>query len=327
MSRQRGLEPERLALLFLGAGASKPFGIPTMQDFTMEIPKALKEDEAGEVNRILGRLRQSGFKDADIEAVMDVLTAREVPNRARRSMGPRLIEFAENIANKASDPWATNLLTRIKEEIEIRCSKADFQKSDAFYQKFFSQAPTGTINGIPTLFVQVFTTNYDLCIDRYLRKRGFADGFEEQTGYGRVFTGTWPSPGTATLTLCKLHGSINWFEVGGRITQHTFAPGQSFMGEEVTGRMMVYPASEKYALTAPYAECLFYFRHSLMSGRFAEPVVVVGYSFRDAPINNAFVDAIKLNPNIKILNMGPHAKAHQYELEEPLKSKAIPVEA
>lgn len=298
-----------------------------MQDFTAEIPKALKEEEAGEVNRILGRLRQSGFKDADIEAVMDVLTAREDPNRARRSMGPRLIEFADSIVNKAADLKANILLERIKEQIEIRCSKANFQKSDSFYQKLFSQASSSTTNGIPTLFQQVFTTNYDLCIDRYLRKRGFADGFEEQTGYGRVFTGNWPGVGNLSFTLCKLHGSVNWFEVGGRITQHSFAPGQSLMGEEVTGRMMVYPASEKYALTAPYAECLFYFRRSLMSGKIYEPIVVIGYSFRDAAINNAFMDAIKLNPNIRILSMGPHAKAHQFELEEPLRSKVVPIEA
>ena len=64
-----------------------------------------------------------------------------------------------------------------------------------------------------------------------------------------------------------------------------------------------------------------------MSGKIYEPIVVIGYSFRDAPINNAFIDAIKLYPNIRILSMGPHAKAHQFELEEPLRSKVVPIEA
>lgn len=314
-------------MLFLGAGASKPFGIPTMQDFTMEIPKALKDDEAGEVNRILGRLREFGYRDADIEAVMDVLTAREDPNRARRSIGPRLIEFAERVVNKVSDVKANILLEAIKEQIEARCSRANFQQSDAYYEKFFKGVPTGFTNGIPMVFQQIFTTNYDLCIDKFIRKQGYEDGFEEKVGYGRVFTANWRGTGAQGFTLCKLHGSVNWFEVGGRITQLAFAPGQSFMDEQVTGRMMVYPASEKYAMTSPYAECLFHLRRSLMAERLYEPVIVVGYSFRDAPVNNAFVDAIKINPNIKIFSLGPHARAHQYELEEPLKSKVVPVEA
>src|SRR5713101_3212957 len=119
-------------MLLLGAGASKPFGIPTMQDFTMEIPNALKDDEAGEVNRILGRLREFGYRDADIESVMDVLTAREDLNRAKRSIGPRLIEFAEKNVKHTENLMANVILERIKEQIEARCSKANFQQSDAY---------------------------------------------------------------------------------------------------------------------------------------------------------------------------------------------------
>jgi hypothetical protein len=64
-----------------------------------------------------------------------------------------------------------------------------------------------------------------------------------------------------------------------------------------------------------------------MSRRFGEPIVVVGYSFRDAPINNAFIDAIKLDPNLRIISMGPHASGHHSDLEETLKSKVIAVNA
>ncbi len=294
-----------------------------MQDFTAEIPKALKDDEASEVYSILGRLMEFGFANADIESVMDVLTARADPNRAKRSIGPRLVEFAEKVVNKTSDIKANSLLERIKEQIEARCAKAYFQQSDAHYEKFFKHAPTGTINGIPTHLRQIFTTNYDLCVDKFLRRHGYVDGFEERAGYGRVFTGSWA--GANGYTLCKLHGSVNWFEIGGRITQLSFAPGQSYMDEQVTGRMMVYPASEKYALITPYAECLFYLRGSLME-RSADPIVVIGYSFRDSPINNAFVDAIKVNPGLRIIALRRYANAHQYELEEPLRSRVIPID-
>jgi len=316
-------------MLFLGAGASKPYGIPTMKGFTEEIPKALKDEEAKEVNDILVRLRGFGFPDADIESVMDVLTAREDLNRAKRSIGPRLIEFVENIPNKTYDIKANVLLAAIKEQIESRCSKANFNQSDAYYDKFFQQAPSGVRlgAGIPAVFKEIFTTNYDLCIDRFLRIRGYGDGFEERVGYGRVFTAKWPDSHDAKYALCKLHGSVNWFEVGGQVTQQSFVPGQSFMGEDVTGRMMVYPASEKYALTTPYAECLFFLRDSLVSDTWNSPVVVVGYSFRDAAVNSAFTDAIKLRPDLKIFSLGPRATAHLYDLDKPLQSKVIPVDA
>lgn len=299
-----------------------------MQEFTDEIPRALQRDDAKVVDDILAGLRGFGFRNADIEGVIDVLSAREDPNRAKRSIGPRLVEFSERITNRTPDGNASALLGKIKEQIELRCSQARFQQSDTYYQKFFRQAPSAKMNGIvPTIYQQIFTTNYDRCIDRFLRNYGYTDGFEAKAGYGIVFEGTWAATNERPFTLCKLHGSVNWFEVGGRVTQHDFAPGQSFTGEQVTGRMMVYPASEKYALTTPYAECLFFLRQSLIYEKVYEPVVVVGYSFRDEPINNAFADAIKLNPNLKILSLSRRASAHQYDLEEPLRSTVVPVDA
>ncbi len=301
-----------------------------MRDLTKDIIEALSEGSptAREYfQEIISKLEASGFKDPDIEAIMDVVTARQDPNRARLTIGPRIVEFADPPSNQATDMKATVLLGTIKGAVEARCSKADFRESDAHYEKFFKEFPTGRINGvIPMALRQVFTTNYDRCIESFLRKYGYEDGFQEKAGYGRVFTANWPETEAATFTLCKLHGSVDWWEVGGRIIQSSFVLGQSLTDEQVTGRMMVYPASEKYALTSPYAECLFYFRRSLMGDRRGEPVVVVGYSFRDASVNNAFADAIKTNPNIRIFSLGRHATAHQYELEEPLRSKVVPVD-
>ncbi len=314
-------------MLFLGAGASKPFGVPIMRDLTKDIVTALSEEQPPlqqYFSDIVTQLNEFGFRDPDIEAIMDVLTARQDLNRARLSVGPRIIELANKPANLAPDSTANGLLDIMKFEIEARCSRADFHSSDAYFEKLFREVPSGRVNGVPTVFAHIFTTNYDLCIDKFLRGKQHHDGFAETSGFGRVFVGNWPDQ-TYEFTFCKLHGSVNWFEVEGRITRLDFLPGQSFMGEEVRGRMMVYPASEKYALTSPYAECLFFLRQTLKSER--EPVIVVGYSFRDAPINNAFIDAIKGNPSIKIFSLGPRASAHQYELEEPLKSKVVPVDA
>jgi hypothetical protein len=318
-------------MLFLGAGASKPFGIPTMKEFSKEILESVTTDEPAKkiLHSTLKRLGEFGFKDPDIEAVMDVLTAKQDLGKAKLSIGPRVVEFAErNITiDYYETATATRLLTMIKGLIESRCAKANFKVSDAYYQQFFDRAPggkMGTSSGmVPMGFQHIFTTNYDLCIDSYLRKHSCQNGFVDFSGYGRVFTGDWDQ-GNNAWTLCKLHGSVDWYEVGGRITQLMVVPTASFYDEKIEGRMMVYPASEKYALSSPYAECLFYLRQRLRTEQYC---VVVGYSFRDAPINNAFTDALRLNPNLRIFSLSPRAQTHVAEMEEPLRSKIIPINA
>jgi hypothetical protein len=300
-----------------------------MKEFTKEILESVSKDEPEKkvLSSILARLDQFGFKDPDVEAVMDVLTAAQDMARAKLSIGPRVIQFSEKSIILGYDETAKRILTKIEKLIESRCAKANFKVSDAYYQQFFDRAPggkMGTSSGVvPMGFQHIFTTNYDLCIDSYLRKHTCQNGFVDSSGYGRVFTGDWPG-GNVTWTLCKLHGSVDWYEVGGRITQLMVVPTASFYDEKIEGRMMVYPASEKYALSSPYAECLFYLRQRLRTEQYC---VVVGYSFRDAPINNAFTDALRLNPNLRIFSLSPRAQTHVSELEEPLKSKVIPVNA
>ena len=46
-----------------------------------------------------------------------------------------------------------------------------------------------------------------------------------------------------------------------------------------------------------------------------------------APINNAFVDALKVRANLKIISLRPQADAHQYDLEPSLRSNFMPVDA
>jgi len=316
-------------MLFLGAGASRPFGIPTMKEFTSEILKTLDNDASAKVKEIIERIEEYGFIEPDIEAVMDVLTARQDLDSAKMAIGPKIIEFSPKGPKHSTDLKASLLLESIRGQITERCAKADFGQSDAYYGLFFKEGSSGqTISGkdwIAIPYQRIFTTNYDLCIERFLRKHfpSYQDGFESRPGYGRVFTGSWPEGGG--YTLCKLHGSIDWFEIeAGPIVQMLGVPGETLYADTIKGRSMVYPAGEKYALTSPYAECLFYLRESLKEER---QCLVVGYSFRDLAINNAFTDAVRTNPELELVLLGPHASFVRETLEEPLKSKVKAVEA
>src|SRR5216683_6573484 len=99
-------------MLFLGAGASKPFGIPTMKEFTKEILENVRTDEPAKkvLNATLRRLEEFGFKDPDIEAVMDVLTATQDLGKAKLSIGPRVIAFAERNIVTGYDETANRIL-------------------------------------------------------------------------------------------------------------------------------------------------------------------------------------------------------------------------
>lgn len=316
-------------MLFLGAGASKPFGIPTMKEFTSEILKTLEDDASAKVKEILERIEEYGFVEPDIESVMDVLTARQDLDSAKMAIGPKIIEFAPKGPKHSTDLKASLLLENIRGQIIEKCAKADFGQSDAYYGLFFKEGSSShTISGtgwIAVPYQRIFTTNYDLCIERFLRRHfpSYQDGFESRPGYGRVFTGSWPEG--HGYTLCKLHGSIDWFEIeGGPIVQMLGVPGETLYADTVKGRSMVYPAGEKYALTTPYAECLFHLRKTLREER---QCLVVGYSFRDLAVNNAFADAVKTNPDLGIVLLGPSASSVRDTLEEPLKSRVKPIDA
>src|SRR2546426_8420754 len=159
-------------MIFLGAGASKHFGVPTMRDLTKEIIQVLTNGQPVMQQYfadIILRLEDFGFKDPDIEAIRDVLTARQDLNRARNSLGPRIIEISDKPADWGLDSKASAFLDAMKAAIESRCSKADFHNSDAYYERFFKEVPSGWTNGVPNIFAHIFTTNYDLCIDKFLR--------------------------------------------------------------------------------------------------------------------------------------------------------------
>lgn len=300
-----------------------------MKEFTSEILKTLEDDASVRVKEILERIEEHGFVEPDIESVMDVLTARQDLDSAKMAIGPKIIEFSPRGPKYSTDLKASLLLENIRGQIIERCAKADFGQSDAYYGLFFKDGSSShTISGtgwIAVPYQRIFTTNYDLCVERFLRKHflSYQDGFESRPGYGRVFTGSWPEG--HGYTLCKLHGSIDWFEIeGGPIVQMLGVPGETLYADTIKGRSMVYPAGEKYALTSPYAECLFYLRRALREER---QCLVVGYSFRDLAINNAFTDAVRVNPELGLVLLGPHASSVRETLEEPLKSRVKPIDA
>jgi hypothetical protein len=393
-------------MLFLGAGASEPFGVPPMRPLTKLILREISESKRNAINEIVKRLELFGFVDPDIEGIMDVLAARRDPLALRATIGPKIIELREepfkppeqkifpskkiqfpsnviwmgptrigsrpkssltstfllgllressstrrvrgsvptlssgkSVRHRSAQSLSVDdtnvkprvdsglLLDEIKDIIDRECRKADFDKASRYYEKFFLACPGEWVaNRIPAPYKHIFTTNYDRCVDKFMNRQpqGCQDGFVTAQGVGqRVFVGNWDDS-AAGYTLCKLHGSVNWFRLE-RVSQlRTFPGPRSPGGGFPYKRSMVYPATEKFAFSSPYVECLFYLRRRLAV---EDQCVVAGYSFRDPEINTAFYDAFALNPRLKVFLVSPHASKNCRLFEEPLRSKVIPIDA
>jgi hypothetical protein len=160
----------------------------------------------------------------------------------------------------------------------------------------------------------VFTTNYDLVIERYFDHRA---QMRDSLKHGFVLRGNrmvWdPRAGFGyeweqdTTNLVKLHGSIDQSFFLDGIEKRQVEPDRGFYQSPAFEEMMIFPVHEKYATHSPYFDLL-----SLLRQRLAvEPVcVAIGFSFRDEAVNNAFVDALRANPDLKIVYIGGE-KAHE----------------
>ena len=68
--------------------------------------------------------------------------------------------------------------------------------------------------------------------------------------------------------------------------------------KELVEHLMIYPIYEKYVSLEPFYSLYTAFRNTLWNEQI---VVVIGYSFRDISINNAFTDFLKFNKNARMI--------------------------
>lgn len=87
--------------------------------------------------------------------------------------------------------------------------------------------------------------------------------------------------------------------------------------------MMIYPVGEKPILQEPYFS--FY---SLFKEQLWRVLIVIGYSFRDAPVNTAILERLSAQeePNPKLIVINPHADdviKHLGEMDPALQKRII----
>ena len=130
--------------------------------------------------------------------------------------------------------------------------------------------------------------------------------------------------------LTKLHGSIDWYKVGGDICEldgANYKPGDcTKYGEEIGEDIMIYPMQEKHIYRDPFFDMFFHLKKTLFNEHAETICTVIGYSFRDDAITNIFIDAVKRNPNLKIILLDPKAKEIIEKNLKEIKDNIVPIE-
>ena len=289
-------------LLFLGAGASKPFEMPDMRELTDATVNEFKKRyiDPSVLNIIKKRVEDFGFVP-DIEAILTCLDALSNPGVGVKNAGP----FAALISDRRKANEITfgpkrdkcrNLSMEIRRIIRENCNFPPAEKESTLvevYDNLFNIFRIEQNNAL-----DVYTTNYDLCFERYCAKKrrklnnlsNDRDRIDLELLQNKKF---W--------NLYKLHGSSNWVitddcENGEIITTDMFVkPGDRTIEGEMKEEVMIYPTTEKYFLRDPYFSLLCNLRNDLVAGisnKDSKFIVIIGYSFRDDAINNAFIDSL-----------------------------------
>lgn len=158
---------------------------------------------------------------------------------------------------------------------------------------------------------QIFTTNYDLAFEAAAAKIGFAviDGFAastparfdpivfERDQARRDIAGSnepidWVPN---VVQLHKLHGSINWVEVGGAVERT--GPAER--------PVIVYPRSSKFEVSyqQPFLELMARFQSSLR--RAGTGLIVAGSGFEDRHVTEPFMAAVRGNVGLNLVVVAP----------------------
>jgi hypothetical protein len=156
--------------------------------------------------------------------------------------------------------------------------------------------------------VDVFSLNYDLCIETALTqyaKKQFSNGFTEAGGW---------EPQTLRenipVRLFKLHGSLDWIEDQAyglcslQYPRHKQA--ENIEGDDIRP-LLIFGTAHKLSPREPFLTMTYLFSQRVLSTTI---LAIIGYSFGDEHVNQIIRQGIEKNSKLRVLVVGPHAKHH-----------------
>lgn len=289
-------------IVLLGAGASVDAGIPHSAEMVRQIEKLI-ENEWNQFKDLYNYVRSAIFYADGIRGTFDgnvsynierlVVALDELSRREEHPLypfigawNPRLSQVAgidfRNVAE-----FKTKILEKLRTQwIEIdNYDKADYFQGLARFQKQLN---------FP---LHVFTLNYDLCVEKAFSavhnkwpERGF--GSDRFWSHGLLDEATSESP---SMYLYKLHGSIDWIrdKEGGKLTY-----SDSTSKIPANEGELIFGTTYKLQYVDPFLFLVYQLRRLSLE---AKLIVVVGYGFGDEHINGILKQALRGDPNKRIV--------------------------
>jgi len=256
-------------VIILGAGASKPLGIPTSK----EIVKMFLETKPAE--------NLSDFKELILREEWDLeKLLRLIQHVQLLGIDPPLDVLLGKNYNKTIKKKTQQLnknfnsiYDALLEFIRDSCLKPDIEKAELLYKPLIELRNEA--------IVRVFTTNYDTAIEDVCKKSRieYRDGFFSDVfdDYPKFHSETL---GTGNPQLYKLHGSVNWWTDDSR--RDVFRLSLNLNGVEGLRTMIIYPAEMERAFNFPYNILQSHYMLSLMH---ANRVIAIGHRFADINVS------------------------------------------
>lgn len=330
-------------MLFFGAGASKPLGIPTNREFYDEFlrsPDASANGLGDFPHRfydvVRNRLAEYRVEPVDLEAIMTILTALADKDPRASLLGSGRAAAAFAVATGLKEPSeylgsgvqerANQLLAALRRYIRTQCQGLDTSKLhsnyDAIFEAFTGPGAQWNVGGkgrpiegmwnkrSDKLFPKCwcFTTNYDRALEEYFEDADLQYHAGWSSGGGARRLDPWEiHRGGDEVSLHKLHGSIDFIRLpDGSVTQSVMVDD---VGRTVGGRMgeqvLIFPTQEKELFRFPFID---FFEEFVRALREAAVWAFFGFSFTDDPIRRLVVtEALRDRRNKKILVVSPGA--------------------
>jgi hypothetical protein len=326
-------------VFFFGAGASAPFGIPTMKQFVVDFEDFLNENADKKERELYSDIKKTLetkiHRKVDLEAVFSVIDGIITYDNPEQ-LGMLALYFEKERKKETATGVQVETCKKLKAKfqnfIKEKCVIPEtFDKIYSVYHDFFNRiakelgAYTGNRNYYYHPNWIMFTTNYDVCLECFWRTKVHArldTNFQHDDKLNRnvLRPNSILATPSGIIKLFKLHGSINWLidEETGDVIEVS-EKGQSFMGTTYAGEMMVYPIAEKELYIEPYISMLVRLNREL---RERQVWIVVGYSFNEIVIKEIFRRNWTKNKRLVLI----HPEAKQILNRQLSGIKGVPLE-
>ena len=306
-------------LVFFGAGASRPFGILTMQEMVSEFEKTLKGDQS-DLFQFYSKIKETLVKEyedskIDIESMFSVINGIATDAKPTELGHFVFYYISENSSHKEFSSneieLAKKLQKQLQEYIKETCKiKINQDEINKIYResylplfKYIGSKMQDYSGKLLSHDWKAYTTNYDNVFEDFWNEYAPPNDHFKKIGSSINYSFT-TDPLHGGHTFCKLHGSLDWTK---EVETHKIIrkTHTGFERIETKGKIMLFPMQQKDLYLHPW----FTLFQDLKLG-LSEKIIlyVIGYAFNDEFIKNAFQEALENNSYKKLVIINPKAE-------------------